>query len=292
MAALVATALLFAVPAASALAPGSVSGLLVRVQGDVAVGESESADLVVVVSGDAEIAGRAGTVVVIGGTARLADALVGRLVVVRGSAVLGGSSAVLGDLWLVGAGLEQAPGTTVGGAVRSGFGSPGWRWLVEEPVLAAGVLGLVVLAGWLAVAVGAGTMQGAAGSLTSDPAGSLGAALLLFLLGPAAAVLLFFTVVGLPVSLVYLAVALPALGLLGFAVTALRLGEWLLRSAAARPFPAVVLGTVVLAVVALIPYVGQVLVPLAAALGGGALARNVRRAGRGEAGSEPAVGGA
>jgi len=289
MAALAASALLLAAPAASALAPGTVSGLLVRVQGDVAVGEGESADLVVVVSGDAEIEGRAGTVVVVGGTARLADARVGRLVVVRGSAVLGGGSAVLGDVWLVSAGLEQAPGATIGGAVRPGFGFPGWRWLVDEPGLAVGALGLVLLAGWLAVAAGPGAMRGAAGALTSDPLGSLGAALLLFLVGPAAAVLLFFTVVGLPLSLVYLVVAVPALGLLGLGVAALSLGERLLRSAAARPYPAVLLGTVVLVAVGLIPYVGQVLVPLAAVLGGGALARNARRAGQEGAAPEPAA---
>jgi hypothetical protein len=287
MAALAAVAFLAFVPAASALSVGSVSGLLVRVQGDVVVGEQESADLVVVVSGDAEVRGRAGVVVVVGGAARLVDARVGRLVVVRGTADLSGGSSVLGDVWLVGARLERAPGAAIGGSVRPGFGFPGWRWLVEEPVLAAGVLGLVLLAGWLAVAAGAGSMRRAAGALTSDLPASLGAALLLFAVGPGVAALLFFTVVGLPLSLVYLVVALPALGLLGFAVAALRLGEWLLPSGSPRPYGAVLLGTVVLAAAGLLPFVGQVLVPLACALGGGALALTARRAYQGDAPQEP-----
>lgn len=281
--------LLLAVPAA-ALSAGPVSGLLVRVQGDVTVSEEESADLVVVVSGDAEVRGRAGTVVVIGGTARLVEARVGRLVVVRGVADLSGRAAVLGDVWLVSARVEQAPEATVGGRVRSGFGFPGWRWVVEEPATAAGVLCLMLLVGGLAAAAGPDTMRGAARVLVAEWPASLGAALVLFLLGPALALLLFFTVVGLPLSLAYLAVVLPALGLLGVAVSALCLGERLLRSAPPRPYGAVVLGTGLLAAVGLIPFAGQVLVPVAAALGGGALVAAVWGAGGAEPGQGTAGG--
>lgn len=289
MAVLLGAALLVGVPGAAALAPGSVSGFLVRVQGDVVVSGEESADLVVVVSGDAEVRGRAGTVVVVGGTARLADARVGRLVVVRGVADLSGSAAVLGDIWLAGARLQRAPEAVIGGAVRSGFGLPGWRGLVEEPATALGGLGLLLLAGWLGVATGADTMRRSAAAMAADLPGSLGAALLLFLLGPALAVLLFFTVVGLPLSLAYLVVALPALALVGFPVAGLRLGRWLLRSERSRPYGAVLLGTLVLAAAGLIPFAGPVLVALATALGAGALVLVARRAGRGEEGGEPAV---
>jgi hypothetical protein len=289
MAALVVAAVLLAVPAASALSGDSASGFLVRVQGDVFLDERESADLVVVLSGDADVRGRAAVVVVMGGTARLSDARVGRLVVVRGTADLSGATVVLGDVWLVSARLQQAIGPRIGGAVRSGFGLPAWRWLVEEPVLAVGVLGLVLLVGCAAAAAGAETMRRAGQALTADLPGSVGLALLLFLVAPVVAILAFFTVVGLPMALVYLVVALPALGLLGFSVAALRLGQWLFRSGARRPYGAVVLGSVVLAAVGLIPFVGQVLVPLACILGGGALALVARRAYGGDRAEEPAI---
>jgi hypothetical protein len=279
MGALAVVAVLVAVPAvALAQSGGSVSGLLVRVQGDLVLDAGESADLVMVVSGDAEVRGRAGAVVVVGGTAHLVDARVGRLVVVRGTADLSGTTAVGGDVWLLSAHLERAAGVTIGGSVQQGFGNLGWRWLAEEARLAMGMLAVVLLAGWLAVAVGAGTMRRAGEALTGDLPGSLGAALLLFVVAPAVAVLLFFTVVGIPVSLAYLVVGLPVLALAGFSVCALRLGRWMLRSDPPRPYWAMLLGGVVLAVAGLVPYAGQVLVPAACALGGGALAFTAYRA--------------
>lgn len=285
-------AALVAVPAvALAQSGGSVSGLLVRVQGDLVLDASESADLVMVVSGDAEVRGRAGAVVVVGGTARLVDARVGRLVVVRGTADLSGATAVGGDVWLLSAHLERAAGVTIGGSVQQGFGNLGWRWLAEEALLALGMLAVVLFVGWLAVAVGAGTMRRAGEALTDDLAGSLGAALLLFVVAPAVAVLLFFTVVGIPVSLAYLVVGLPLLALAGFSVSALRLGRWMLRSDPPRPYGAMLLGGVVLAAAGLVPFVGQVVVLLACALGGGALSVTARQAYEGEAGETPAIGG-
>jgi len=267
------TAALLAVPAvAVAQAGGGVSGFLVWVQGDLYLDSSESADLVMVVSGDAEVHGRAGAVVVIGGTARVVDARVGRLVVVRGAAELEGTTRVVGDVWLLSARIARSGSASIGGSVQQGFGSPGWQWVTGEPILALGVLGLALLVGWLAVAVGAEPMRGAADALVEDLLGSLGAALALFVLGPAVALLLFFTVLGLPLSLAYLVVFLPLLALAGFAVSALRLGRWILRSDLARSYWAVLLGSLVLAAAGLVPFVGQVLVPAACALGAGALA--------------------
>ena len=121
-----------------------MSGLLVRVQGDVVVDAGESADLVVVVSGDAEVRGRAAAVVVVGGTARLAGARVGQLVVVRGTAELDRGTVVEGDVWLTWARLDQAPGATVEGAVHRGVARFGWGWLAVSPLLSVGLGFLVV----------------------------------------------------------------------------------------------------------------------------------------------------
>ena len=123
---------------------GGVSGLLVRVQGDVVVGAGESADLVLVVSGDADVRGRAAAVVVVGGTARLTGARVGHLVVMRGAPELERGTVVEGDVWLTWAGLDQAPGARVEGAVHRGVARFGWGWLAVSPLLS---VGLAVLGG-------------------------------------------------------------------------------------------------------------------------------------------------
>lgn len=268
--------LLGAVPlVASAAGGGDVSGLMLRVQGDLLVEADESADLAVVISGDAEVMGRVGTLVVIGGTARLENARVGRLVVIRGTAELTGATRVTADVWLLSARLQESPDSRVGGSVRPVFGFPAWRLAVEEPRLAVGLLLLVLAAGWVAVAVGAATMQRAAGALSGDLPAALGVALLLFVLAPALALMLFFSVVGLPLSIAYLAVFLPALALAGFCVAGLLLGSWVLRSSSPRPYGAMLVGVLGLAAAGLIPYAGQVVAAAACALGAGALAVSV-----------------
>ena len=87
---------------------------------------------------------------------------------------------------------------------------------------------------------------------------------MLFVVVPAAAALAFFTVVGLPASLVALGLMLPLAGLAGFAVAGLRLGRWLLRSRSARPYGAAALGSALLLAVGLVPVAGQVVVLLVA----------------------------
>src|SRR4030067_624651 len=108
---------------------------------------------------------------------------------------------------------------------------------------------------------GSGAMRPAAHARTADLPGSLGAALVLFVVAPAVAVLLFFTVLGLPLSLTYLVVLLPLFALAGFTVSPLRLGGWILRSDSGRPYWSVLLGGVVLAGGGLVPFVRPIPVP-------------------------------
>ncbi|MFH1329877.1 MAG: hypothetical protein ABIJ48_04390 [Actinomycetota bacterium] len=271
VAVVLAGALLVVPAAALARGPGA-SGLLVRVQGDLSVDADEMADLVVVVSGDALIRGRAAALVVVGGTARISGARVGHLVVIRGTAELGRGAVVTGDVWLVSARLEQAAGAAVEGAVHRGVGRSGWGWLAISPLLSLGLLALVLATGLLAVAIGSGTLRRAGEVLTADVLGTLGSTLILFLVVPTAAVLAFFTVVGTPAALTTLVVVLPLLALAGFTVSALRLGRWMLRSTALRPYGAVVVGSMVLLAAGLVPVAGQLLVLAGGAFGAGALA--------------------
>jgi len=268
---------LVAVPGAAVAQGGGVTGLLVRIEGDVVVGRGESADLVVVVSGDVEVRGRAAAVVVFGGTARLIGAHVGHVAVFRGVVELGRGTVVEGDVWLAWARLSQVPEATVEGAVRRGVAHYGWGWLMVSPLLSVGLAILVVAFGLLMVAAGPRRVLAAGSALTREPLGVLAWALVLFVVVPGVAALAFFTVVGLPASLVVLGVLLPLAGLAGFGVSGLRLGRWLLHSGSARPYGAAALGSVVLLAAGLVPVAGQVLVLLAAALGAGALVRTFGR---------------
>ncbi|MBM3695178.1 MAG: hypothetical protein FJW79_04510 [Actinobacteria bacterium] len=266
---------LLALPGTASAQEAPVSGLLVRIEGDVVVGRGESADLVLVVSGDAEVRGRAGAVVVLGGNARLIGARVGHLMVFRGTAELRGATVVEGDVWLTWARLDQRPTATVRGSVHRGVARFGWGWPVLSLPLSLGV-GLVLMGASLLVAWAAPRrMAAAAAALTGSLPGAAAWAGILFVVGPGLALLAFFTVVGLPASLVALGVVLPLACLAGFAVAARRLGTWVLRSSSPRPYGAVALGCVLLLAAGLIPVAGQVGVLLASALGAGALAQTV-----------------
>jgi hypothetical protein len=202
---------------------------------------------------------------------------VGHLVVVRGVAELGRGTVVEGDVWLTWARLDQAPGAGVEGSVHRGVARFGWGWLAVSPLLSLGLAVLVVGLGLLAVALGSRRMLAAGAGLTGDPVGAVTWALVLFVVVPALALLAFFTVVGLPASLVTLGLILPLAGLAGLAVVGLRLGRWLLRSRSPRPYGAAVLGSAVLLAVGLVPVAGQVVVLAAGALGAGALACTFKR---------------
>ena len=241
------------------------------------VDAGESADLVLVISGDAEIRGRAAAVVVVGGTARLTGARVGHLVVVRGTAVLERGTVVEGDVWLTWARLDQAPGAKVEGAVHRGVARFGWGWLAISPLLSVGLAVLGMAAALLAVALAPRRLQQAGAGLTGDFWGAVTWALVLFAAVPGLALLAFFTVVGLPAAVVVLGWLLPVLVLAGFAVAGLRLGTWALHSRAERPYGAAALGSALLLAAALLPVAGPILVLLAAALGAGALARTFGR---------------
>ena len=262
---------LTAVPAVALAQMGGVTGLLVRVEGDVVISRGESADLVVVVSGNAEVRGRAAAVVVLGGEARLIGARVGHVAVVRGAVYLGEGAVVEGDVWLAWARLEQAPGAEVAGRVHRGVADYGWGWLAISPLHSLGLAVVAVSLALLAVAAVPRRTLAAGAALTRQTLGAVSWGLVLFLAVPAVGALLFFTVVGLPASLVMLGLLLPLAFLAGFTVSAVRLGRWVLRSSATRPYGAAALGSLLLLVVGLVPVAGQILVLLAGMLGAGAL---------------------
>ena len=288
----------------AALARLLVSGLLVATLSGCADGVLE---VVVLFGGDADVpAGtvRSGSVVVLDGTFSLApggtlegplvvlggeaqvDGLVNAdVVAIGGSVVLGPTARITGDLAVAG-GLERAPGAEVMGAVTVGPAvTRGWSERVRGgPVDGRGLLGRAL---GLALAVVVFTRFAPratkrleeAALLHPLPAAALGT--LALIVGIVLVVVMAFTVVLIPVSLIGLVVGVVSVasgwGVLGLAGAAVVRRWWrrggARRGAAAWPFAAIGGAAVGIGLGALehVPFVGGIVALLATALGIGAL---------------------
>jgi hypothetical protein len=276
------------IPAAAAAQDGEDEGFLMRVDGNVAVPAGDTVDTVLVINGDALIEGAIQTLVVINGDATVRGSVDDEIIVVNGSLNLADTARVQ-DVTLVDSELERAPGAVVGGEI-----SRRERWGVDIdlfglfPFLAwTAVSVVVVLAGLLFAAVG-GRQLTTAGLLLSDRLGpTLLAALVVWIGVPILAVMLFFTLIGIPAALGLLLLVLPLLWFTGYLVAATRLGAAIVRSRlstadAEHPYLAALVGTLVLQVIGFIPVLGWLVVWLAGLVGGGALALLGWHAWRGE----------
>ncbi|HEX6940982.1 MAG TPA: polymer-forming cytoskeletal protein [Longimicrobiales bacterium] len=268
--------------------PGEVSDVLLRVNGPLRLAAGDSASTVVVVGHDADIEGTIGEqLVVIGGTARVAGTVRGNLVVVNGRAVLGPEAAVGRDVVLHESTLERAPGARVGGVVRRRAELEwgpfvGWVFWLSLTLLLLAV-GLVV------AAVAGRQLFDAAARIRERPGPVVLTALLVAIGLPLLAFLAFVSLIGIPMALLIVFFLMPALALVGVAVT----GTWLGAVAVRRwggaeryersrrhPYLAVTLGVVALQIVALIPILGGLVLLLASQLGAGALVYRAWRVSR------------
>ena len=285
-------------------------GVLVRVGAPARVRAGETERTVVVVGSDAVVDGTVlENLVVVGGDARVAGRVAGDIVMVGGRLALEPGARVGGDVMLHGdARLAQAPGATIGGAVQRRTGisfGPFAGWLLWFGVTLA-----LVLAGLLFAAVGGRQLDEAAALLLRRPGPVVVTTLVVIAAVPILAITAFFTVIGIPAGIALLVALVPALGLAGYLAAAMALGDVVLRRlgrgrreepsvraarleaergpgreavvpgapgeparapAAVHPYREVALGVILFQIVLLIPFVGFLLIALAAHLGAGAL---------------------
>lgn len=249
-------------------------GSLLVTEGPITVGAEDDLGVVVVTTGDAEIAGSVdsiiafdGDVTVTGDVDTFAWAVTGTLTVAEGATV--GGDAIAGST------LDVAPGTVEGTARRM---TPG-DWAASAMVfgilwwiggaIATFVLGLLLL--WLAPRGMARTREVA----RTEVGASIGIGLALLVGVPVVAVLIAFTLVGLPLTLGLL-VATAMAAFVGSIVSALLVGHLLLRGA--HPVVELLVGLVLIGLAGLLPFVGGIVTGLAAVYGVGALAVAVWRA--------------
>jgi hypothetical protein len=240
----------------------------IAVDGDLTLPAGDTADVVVVLRGDARIEGTAAVVAVIdGGLTLTSGGVADRVAIVRGTADLQAGSTVTHDVLELDSTVTVDPAATVGGEVRS------LAFDLAGVGVALGVLGLIAwgafalltwVAGLALAAFGSRQVRSAEWLISREPLKTFVVGIGMVIVPPIVAVLLMVTVVLLPVGLALLLIVWPVLAFLGWLVGATWIGDWILRTAGRdrperRPYLAVTIGLVVATLASLIPLVGAVI---------------------------------
>ena len=281
LAALVAALALLLAPE-RALAQENRDDVYVRVNGTVDLTAGESVDTLVAVNSEAEVAGTVrDTLVIVNQTATVSGDVGRDAIVANGTLRLEPTARIGGDVVLINGQLDQADGAEIAGSVveRSGAAMGAELGRITAAVSFVAWLGMtlllaVVALGWAALA--GRQLSEIAGLLGARPGLAAVAAVIFWIAVPIVAVIAFFTVIGIPIGIALLLVALPLLWGLGYVVTGTRLGFFVadLRRATPdldRPYLEAVLGVVILQLIGLIPIVGGIVVALAGLFGAGAI---------------------
>jgi hypothetical protein len=234
--------------------------------GTTTIAPDQDLDLLVVLNGTTTVHGDVESVILIGGSADLVGGHVGEVVAIGGRLGLDAGSVVERDVRVVEADLQQAAGATVGGRIIDGVADVDWALVsvVGTSLLFVLWIGLILIAivgGLVAAAVASRQLRRAGDVITREPglsfvaglAGVVGLALL--------SAIATITVVGIPVGLTILFAVLPLVAFVGFLITAVWIGEWIVARTSPgvqreRPYLAAVLGVLVLSGLSLIPFVG------------------------------------
>lgn len=235
--------------------------------GDIAVGADEQADAVIVIDGDAHIAGTVNSLVVVDGTATVAGATVEGVAIVNGTLELEPGTTVLGDVGKLNSEVVQAEGVEIGGSVNDLAGDvAGFGVFIGFAALAfwigVGIATLIV--GLLLAGLAARQTRFATSLIRREPGKTFLVGLLAVVVPPILAVLAMVTIVGIPAGLGLLIVVWPLVAFVGYVVAAIWLGEWLLGQrdgavASQRPYAAATLGLLVAFVIGLVPLVSAIL---------------------------------
>jgi hypothetical protein len=235
--------------------------------GDITVAADEQADAVIVIDGDAHIAGTVNSLVVVEGTATVAGATVEGIAIVNGTLELEPGTTVLGDVGQLNSDVIQAESVEIGGSVNDLAGDvAGFGVFIGFAALAfwigVGIATLIV--GLLLAGLASRQTRLATSLIRREPGKTFLVGLLAVVVPPILAVLAMVTIVGIPAGLGLLIVVWPLAAFVGYIVAAIWLGEWLLgrREGAMpsqRPYAAATVGLLVAFVIGLIPLVSVVL---------------------------------
>jgi hypothetical protein len=261
-------ALLLLVPAVAAADPAlSHSGrVLISTEGDVTVPAGDHYDAVVVVNGTATINGQANVVVVVDGSLVMTGALTETVVAIRSPVSVGPGTVIRSDVFKLDSLVTRQGDAAIQGDVRDIGSQLTSLGFVLAPLFILLFIGFAIVAlaaGLLVAALGARQVRAAEELITRQPletliAGVVGVILPIFVL-----IGLFITVVGIPLGLGLLFVAWPMVAFLGYIVAGIWIGDWVLHrlypaTVRERPYLASVVGLVILAVLAIVPFVSAI----------------------------------
>ena len=254
-------ALLLLVPAVAAADPAVVhtGRVLISTEGDVTIPAGDPYDAVVVVNGDLTVEGDVNTIVIVDGTLTMTGARAETVVAIRTPVTLGPGTTVGNDIYTLDALVTNQSDEAV--VVRNIATELTGIGFFLAPLLILVFIGFAiaaVAAGLLVAALGARQVRAAEVLITHRPvetfvAGIVGVIAPVFLL-----IGLFVSVVGIPLALALLFVVWPLVGLLGYIVAGIWVGDWILQRmypglVRERPYLASVLGLVVLTVLGIFP---------------------------------------
>ncbi len=246
--------------------------VLLKVNGNTQVAAGDTIENAVVINGNITVAGTVeNSVSVVQGDAIVTGTINGTISVVRGTLTLEAGSTVK-DVMLIDSELTRADGATVTGTVEDrgldfsfgrGLAVFSMLWWIGMTIVA---LVAAAIFAWF----GRKQLFGSVDTLQTDFVKALITAIVLWILLPLGAVLILFTLVGAPLSLSILLVVLPILWLVGLIVVGTWLGSFIIKpTTTGRAIGAALLGTLILSLVSLLPFVA-VITGIAAILGSGA----------------------
>jgi hypothetical protein len=241
--------------------------VLLAFNSDLTLPAGEQADFILVARGNATIAGDVETLVILEGSATLTGATADTIVAARSDVTLGPGTVVTGDVRTLDASVIQQGGAEVMGDVRD----------LQLELLAIGaILGPAVLlltmgfflativAGWALAAVAHRQVRATEEIISREPVQAFLIGLAGLIVTPIVAVLLIVTIIGAPLGLGILLGVWPLAAFLGYLVTGIWIGDWVLHRSSGvareRPYLAATIGIIVLQLLGLIP-------PLAAIAG-------------------------
>jgi hypothetical protein len=277
------------VAALAGAAPAHAGDDQVVITGDVVVERGQTLDDVVVINGHVIVRGRVtGDLVAVSAPVRLNGPVEGDVVAVADRVTIGPGGRIDGDL-VYG---DKEPVITVPGAVRGDTEKFDWAdvsgpfrafaarlalWVAMT--VSTLLLGLALL--WLAPRA----LEAAREIARTRTGAAIGMGLATFFGLPALAVLLFITIVGIPLAIAVLLAVLPAYAI-GYTTSAWLLGRAIVTPPRGR-VAAFLAGWAILRVIALIPWVGGLAWFAATVFGLGALAIAVWRSRRGPVTTAP-----
>jgi hypothetical protein len=240
--------------------------VLISTGGDVTLPAGEQADVVLVASGTAHIAGDANTVVIIDGAADLTGATVETIVVVRGDVVVDGSSTVLGDVMTLDATTTIDPAADIGGQIRDLAPDIAGIGFVLGPALVLLYIGFAlasIAAAVLLAGLAARQVRRAEMLIRREPVLTAGVGILGLVVPIVLLVVLTATIIGAPLAFGIAFGLWPLAAFLGYLVAGIAIGDWILgRLSPAvtreRPYLAAVVGMVTLEVIGILPLVSAI----------------------------------